>query len=401
MSQRSRQSFLRLFFAVCALSVSLAACAPATAAPGQGSPGRQSPGGQPTPVAARPTDTGAVRAGSDVVKGSFAGEAKALNGAGATFPAALYSKWFNEYEKVTSVQVNYQSIGSGGGIKSIQDGTVDFGATDGPMSDEQLAAAGGGEVLHVPAALGAVVPTYNVPELADATLKFSSDSLAGIFLGEITRWNDPRIAADNPGVSFPNREIVVVHRSDGSGTTFIWVDYLAAVSPKWAQTVGRGTSVNWPTGLGGRGNEGVAGEVKQNPYSIGYVELIYAIQNKLGVGHVKNKAGRYVEPGLASVTAAAAATAGSVAPDLRVSIVDAPGDASYPIAGFTWLLAYKNQTDRAKAVAVTRMLWWATHDAQKYTSDLGYAPLPDDIVRRAEAMINSVTVLGQKAFPGR
>jgi phosphate transport system substrate-binding protein len=381
------------------LALTSGACAPAAGVPAQTPPAR--PVARPTPLAARPTETGAVRAGSNLVKGPVEGEARALNGAGATFPAALYSKWFTEYEKVTGVQVNYQSIGSGGGIKSIQDGTVDFGATDGPMTDEQLRAATQGEVLHVPAALGAVVPTYNIPDIGTATLRFSPESLAGIFLGDIPKWNDSRIAADNPGVNLPNRDIVVVHRSDGSGTTYIWVDYLSTVSPKWKQTVGTGTSVNWPTGLGGRGNEGVAGEVKQSPYSLGYVELIYAIQNNLGIGHVKNKAGKYVEPSLASVTAAAAALAGSVAPDLRVSIVDAPGDDSYPISGFTWLLAYKSQSDRAKATAVTRMLWWATHDAQKFNSDLGYAPLPDDILQRAEEMINSITIAGQKAFPGR
>ncbi|HLE82014.1 MAG TPA: phosphate ABC transporter substrate-binding protein PstS [Dehalococcoidia bacterium] len=356
---------------------------------------------RPTATAPQPTPTpGPVTAaGSGIVSSKFAGEAQALNGAGATFPAVLYSKWFNEYEKVTGVKVNYQSIGSGGGIKSISDATVDFGATDGPMTDDQLRAARNGDILHIPAAMGAVVPTYNLPELGSTSLKFSPESLAGIFLGQITKWNDPKIAADNPGVTLPNKDIVVVHRSDGSGTTYIWVDYLSAVSKEWKDKVGVATSVNWPVGLGGKGNEGVAGEVKQNPYAIGYVELIYATQNKLGVGFVKNKAGKYVAPSLESVTAAAAGAAKNIVPDLRASIVNADGDTSYPVSGFTWLLIYKNQTDKAKAQALTRMAWWATHDAQKYNTDLGYAPLPDDIVKKAEEKILSVTADGQKAFP--
>ena len=356
---------------------------------------------RPTATAPQPTPTpGPVTAaGSGIVSSKFAGEAQALNGAGATFPAVLYSKWFNEYEKVTGVKVNYQSIGSGGGIKSVSDATVDFGATDGPMTDDQLRAARNGDILHIPAAMGAVVPTYNLPELGSTSLKFSPESLAGIFLGQITKWNDPKIAADNPGVTLPNKDIVVVHRSDGSGTTYIWVDYLSAVSKEWKDKVGVATSVNWPVGLGGKGNEGVAGEVKQNPYAIGYVELIYATQNKLGVGFVKNKAGKYVAPSLESVTAAAAGAAKNIVPDLRASIVNADGDTSYPVSGFTWLLIYKNQTDKAKAQALTRMAWWATHDAQKYNTDLGYAPLPDDIVKKAEEKILSITVDGQKAFP--
>jgi phosphate transport system substrate-binding protein len=332
------------------------------------------------------------------VKGPFEGEAKTLNGAGATFPAALYSKWFTEYERLTGVKVNYQSIGSGGGIKSITDATVDFGATDAPMTDEQLAAAKNGPILHIPTALGAVVPTYNLPGLTQP-LRFSPETLAGIYLGEITRWSDPLLRADNPGVTLPDRQILVVHRSDGSGTTNIWTDYLSEVSPKWKSTVGRGTSVNWPVGLGAKGNEGVAGEVKQNPYSIGYVELIYAIQNRLGVGAVKNRAGRYVEPNLSSVTAAAAGAAATIPPDLRASIVNAPGELAYPISGFTWLLVYQRMTDRPKALALTRLLWWATHDAQQFNADLGYAPLPLRIITRAEELIRTITVNGQPAFP--
>lgn len=369
-------------------------------APGAPSAGTQTaPQPTATPPQPNPTPTGATAAGSGIVNGKFSGEAQSLDGAGATFPAVLYSKWFNEYEKVTGVKVNYQSIGSGGGIKSISDGTVDFGATDGPMTDEQMKAAKKGEILHIPAALGAVVPTYNIPEIGTATVKFSPESLAGIFLGQVTKWNDPKIAADNPGMTLPNKDIVVVHRSDGSGTTYIWVDYLAAVSKEWKDKVGVATSVNWPVGLGGKGNEGVAGEVKQNPYSLGYVELIYAVQNKLGVGHVKNKAGKYVEPTLASVTAAGAGTAKSIVPDLRASIVNADGDASYPVSGLTWLLIYKNHTDKAKALALTRMAWWATHDAQRFNTELGYAPLPDDIVIKTEEKVLSITLDGQKAFP--
>ncbi len=360
------------------------------------------PTAQPTAVSAQATPTlNAARAqGAGLVKGPFEGEAKTLNGAGATFPAALYSKWFNEYEKLTGVKVNYQSIGSGGGIKSIQDATVDFGATDGPMTDEQLKAAKNGVVLHIPMALGAVVPTYNVPE-AKAPLKFTGETLAGIFLGDIKKWNDPKLVADNPDLANVNKDIVVVHRSDGSGTTYIWVDYLSTASDAWKNKVGRGTSVNWPVGLGGKGNEGVAGEVKQNPYAIGYVELIYAIQNKLGYGDVKNKAGKFVTPNLDSVTTAAAGIADTIAPDLRASIVNADGDKSYPISGFTWLLVYEKQTDKAKAVALTRVMWWAIHDAQKFNADLGYAPLPDGIVKKTEAKISSVQVGGAPAFPNK
>ena len=306
----------------------------------------------------------------------------------------LYTKWFEEYAKLTGVQVNYQGIGSGGGIKSISDMTVDFGATDGPMTDEQLKAAKGGEIFHVPTALGAVVATYNIPE-ATKPIKFSADTIAGIYLGEIKKWNDPKLAADNPDLKLPDRDIVVVHRSDGSGTTYIFTDHLTSVSEKWAKNVGVGTSVKWPVGLGGKGNVGVAGEVKQNPYSIGYVELIYALQNKLGYGWVKNKAGNYVEPSLESVTAAAAGVAASIAPDLRASIVNAAGDKAYPISGFTWLLAYRNMTDKSKALALARMMYWATTDGQKFNDGLGYAHLPEAIVKKAQEKIKSITVDGK------
>jgi phosphate transport system substrate-binding protein len=341
--------------------------------------------------------------GTGVVTGPFAGEAKALTGAGATFPAALYSKWFTEYNRLTQVQVNYQSIGSGGGIKSIQDMTADFGATDGPMTDAQLKEAKGGEIFHVPTALGGVVATYNIPEVpATAKLRFSPETLVGIFMGEIKKWNDARIRADNPSVTtLPDKEITTVQRSDGSGTTYIFTDYLSAVSPAWKEKVGTSTTVNWPVGLGGKGNEGVAGEVKQNPYSIGYVELIYAKQNKLGYAQIKNKAGQFVDAELDTVTAAASGVAQTIAPDLRASIVNAEGANSYPISGFTWILAYKEMKDEAKAVALTRMLWWATHDGQRFNGDLGYAPLPLEIIKKGEEKIKAITVNGKSAFPNK
>lgn len=354
------------------------------------------------PEVAKPAEAAKPATGEGVglIVGPFEGEAKALNGAGATFPAALYSKWFDEYFKLTNVKINYQSIGSGGGIKSIQDGTVDFGATDGPMTDEQLSAAKGGNILHIPAALGAVVPTYNIPGIS-AQLKFTPETLAAIFLGDITKWNDPKLVSDNPDLGKVEKEIVSVHRSDGSGTTYIWVDYLSMVSPAWKDKVGRGTSVNWPNGLGGKGNEGVAGEVKQNPFSIGYVELIYALQNKLGVGLVKNKSGNFIEPKLETVTAAAANVAQTIAPDLRASIVDAPGADAFPISGFTWLLAYEKMDEPAKATALTRLMWWATHDAQRFNADLGYAPVPKEIVTKGEELIRKISAGGKPAFPGR
>lgn len=357
---------------------------------------------EPTKAAIDPTKAPAASTGgTGIITGPFEGEAKALTGAGATFPAALYSKWFNEYHKLTQVQVNYQSIGSGGGIKAISDQTADFGATDSPMSDTQLKDAKGGDILHVPMALGAVVATYNIPGLEGTKLKLTGDVLSAIFLGAITKWNDPKIAADNAGVKLPAEEIVSVHRSDGSGTSFVFTDYLSSVSAEWKTKIGASTTVNWPGGIGGKGNEGVAGEVKQNPYSIGYVELIYAIQNKLGVATIRNKAGQWVDPTLEGVTAAAAAASTKVAPDLRVSIVDQDGDVVYPISTFTWVLAYKTMADAAKATAITRLLWWAMHDAQKFTGDLGYAPLPAEIVAKGEAMIKSIQAGGKPAFPGK
>jgi len=356
------------------------------------------PAAQPTPATAGQPTTAAAPA--ITISGPFQDEAKTLNGAGATFPAPLYQKWFSEYVNVTQVQVNYQAIGSGGGIKGIQDQTVDFGASDAPMTDEQVAGAKGGEVYHIPTALGAIVPTYNLPTVK-SKLKFTGDTLAGIFLGTIQKWNDPKLVAGNPDLVKVNEDIVVVHRSDGSGTTFGWTDYLSTVSPEWQQKVGKATSVNWPTGLGGSGNAGVAGEVQQNPNAIGYVELIYAVQNNMGYGMVRNKSGKFVDPSLESVTAAAAANAANIPADLRFSIVDAPGDASYPISTATWLLLYKNMPDQPKAVALTRLAWWATHEGQKFNNDLAYATVPDALNAKSEQFIKQIASNGKPAFPGR
>jgi len=316
-----------------------------------------------------------------------------INGAGATFPYPIYSKWFDEYAKVDpEVRFNYQSIGSGGGIKQITARTVDFGATDGPMTDEQLKGAPA-ELLHIPTVLGAVVATYNLP--GNPTLKFTSDVLADIFLGKITTWNDTRIAAANPGVALPAQPIIVVHRSDGSGTTYIWVDYLSKVNPEWQQKVGRGTSVNWPVGLGGKGNEGVSGQVKNTPGALGYVELAYAVKNKLPVASVKNAAGKFVEPSIATTTAAAAGAAKDMPADFRVSLTNPPGDNAYPIASFTWLLVYRDQLDQTKGRAIAKFLWWMSHDGQRYADDLLYAPLPPQVVKQIEAKLKEITYQGK------
>jgi phosphate transport system substrate-binding protein len=302
-----------------------------------------------------------------------------INGAGATFPYPIYSKWFAEYNKIhPEVQINYQSIGSGGGIRQLINRTVFFGATDGPMTKEQLLAAPG-KILHFPTVLGAVVPVYNLPGV-DAELKFTGPLIADIFMGKVSKWNDAAITKLNPGVKLPGSDITVVHRSDGSGTTYIFVDYLGKVSPEWKKTVGVATSVNWPTGVGGKGNEGVAGLVKQTPGSIGYVELIYALQNKIDFGSVQNAAGEFVRASLDSVTKAAAATKGKMPPDFRVSITNAPGAGVYPISSFTWLLFYESPKDKRAARTMTDFMRWALHDGQKYCADLGYAPLPEEVV---------------------
>jgi phosphate transport system substrate-binding protein len=332
------------------------------------------------------------------ITGPFVGEAQTLNGAGGTFPAPLYQKWFDEFARGTGVEVNYQAIGSGGGIQGLQNQTIDFGASDAPMTDEQLRAARGGPVLHIPTAFGAIVPTYNVPNSV-TKLRFTGDTLVGVFLGDIAKWNDPRLVADNPSLAEVDQDIVVIHRSDGSGTTFGYS--LSTVSTDWLNTVGRGTSVDWPVGLGGSGNTGVAGEVQQNPYSIGFVELIYALQNNLDIGLVRNRDGNFVEGSVESVRAAARSFATRIPGDLRFSIVDAPGPQSYPISTATWLLAYRNQSDMARAVALTRMLWWATHDAQTFNNDRAYATVPDTITRVSESFIRQITFNGKSAFPGR
>ena len=302
-----------------------------------------------------------------------------INGAGATFPYPIYSKWFSEYNKLhPDVEINYQSIGSGGGIRQVTNQTVFFGATDGPMTDEQQQAAPG-RILHFPSVLGGDVPVYNIPGVT-AELKFTGPVLADIFLGKITKWNDPAITKLNPGVNLPATDIFVAHRSDGSGTTYIWVDYLAKVSPEWKKKVGVATSVNWPVGVGGKGNEGVAGLVQQTPGSIGYVELIYAIQNKIAYGSVQNMAGEFVRSSLDSVTAAAAGAAKAIPTDFRVSITNAPGKGVYPISSFTWLLFYENPKDKKFAKIMVDFMHWALADGQKYCSDLGYAPLPKEVV---------------------
>jgi phosphate transport system substrate-binding protein len=321
------------------------------------------------------------------------GQAISLTGAGATFPYPLYSKWFDVYEKQTGVRINYQSIGSGAGIRQIIERTVDFGASDAPMTDEQLAQAPG-KILHIPTVLGAVVLTYNLPGV-ETRLNLTPDTVAGIFLGEITRWNDPRIARDNASARLPDSPIVAVYRSDGSGTTNVFTDYLSAISPAWKTRVGKGTSVNWPVGLGAKGNEGVTGQVKQLPGAIGYVELAYAVQNRLPYAFVQNQAGRFVEPTLDSTSAAAAGAAQSMPDDLRVSIVNAPGVESYPIAGFTYLLVYQEQADPAKGKALVDFLWWALHDGQQYARDLLYAPLPSEVIRKAEAKVTTITAQGR------
>ena len=323
-----------------------------------------------------------------------------ITGAGATFPYPIYSKWVLEYTKTRpNIEINYQSIGSGGGIRQFIDHTVDFGATDGPMADSQIASVGG-NVLHIPTVLGAVAPVYNLPGLTQQ-LRFTPDILAGIFLGQITMWNDSRIAAANPGVQLPNTDVVVVHRSDGSGTTFIFTDYLAKVSSDWLRRVGRGTAVNWPVGLGGRGNEGVATTVRRTPGAVGYVELVYALQNRIPYGLVRNRSGQFIDATLQSTTAAAAAAVADLAADtdFRVSITDAAGAEAYPIASFTWILLPKQMTDLARARALLEFLWWATHDAQRFATALGYAPLPARVVQLVETRLKSVTVAGRPVLP--
>ena len=309
-----------------------------------------------------------------------------LNAAGATFPYPIYSKWFDVYHSAHSnVQINYQSIGSGGGIRQLLAGTVDFGASDAPMTDEQLGQAKI-KVLHFPTVLGAVVPTYNVPGVS-GDLNFTQKALAGIYLGTITKWNDPEIAKANAGMKLPGSDIVVVHRSDGSGTSFIFTDFLSKASPDWKSKVGAAASVNWPVGLGGKGNEGVSGLVKQTPGSLGYIELIFAVQNNIPYGKVENAAGKFLKADLAGVTAAAAGAAKSMPDDFRVSITDAPGPASYPISSFTWLLIPAQIQDGAKKQAIKDFLKWMLNDGQNYNEALSYAKLPKPVVVKEEKAI--------------
>ncbi len=314
-----------------------------------------------------------------------------LTGAGATFPYPMYSKWFDAYHKLhADVQINYQSIGSGGGIRQVTEGTVDFGASDGPMTDAQLTAfrdKRGSAILHFPTVLGAVVPVYNLPGVSGA-LKFTGEAIAGIYLGTITKWNHPAIASVNPGVTLPAVDIVVVHRSDGSGTSYVFTDFLSKVSADWKAKVGTNTAVNWPVGLGGKGNEGVSGLVRQTRGAIGYVELVYAVQTKTAYGSVKNAAGEFVTASLASVTAAAAAA--TVPADFRVSITNAPGKGVYPMSSYTWLLVPAKIADPAKKRAVTDFLKWMLTDGQKMTASLGYASLPKSIVDRELKLIAEV-----------
>ncbi len=343
-----------------------------------------------------PAQSGGAAAPTSATQQGTAASAKELTGAGATFPYPLYSKWFDVYNQKSGVKINYQSVGSGAGIQQLTQKTVDFGASDAPMTDDQLKSAGA-DVLHIPTVMGAVAVTYNLQGV-DKGLKLSGDTLSGIFLGTIKKWNDPKIAADNAGTTLPNVDIAVVHRSDGSGTTNIFTDYLSNVSPDWKSKVGKGTSVNWPVGLGAKGNEGVTGQVKQTPGGVGYVELAYAVQNKLPYAFMKNQAGQFVEPTLDSTTAAAAASASKMPEDLRVSIVNASGDKSYPISGYTYILVYQQQTDAGKGKALVDFLWWAVHDGESYAKDLLYAPLPSDVVTKDEAKIKSITFQGKALY---
>jgi phosphate transport system substrate-binding protein len=321
--------------------------------------------------------------------------AQSLTGAGATFPNPIYTKWFDAYHKKTGIQINYQSIGSGGGIRQFTEGTVDFGATDGPMNESQIQAVNG-NVLHVPTVLGAVVVTYNLPSLGTSQLKFDGNLLVDIFMGRVTKWNDGNIAKLNPGVKLPDQDLIVVHRSDGSGTTYVFTDYLNKFSREWKDKVGYATSVNWPVGLGGKGNEGVTQQVKQTEGALGYVELIYAISNKLPYAQVKNPAGNFISPSLETVTAAAAGAKLEKDTDFRVSVTNAPGAQAYPIASFTWLLVKKDNKDAAKAKLIRDFLtWMVTPEAQKMAAELHYAPLPDPVVSLVQARLPTLKASGK------
>ncbi|MBI3910101.1 MAG: phosphate ABC transporter substrate-binding protein PstS [Armatimonadetes bacterium] len=353
------------------LGILLAAVAAAGCAGGPGGEGAPPSGPRPAPSA------GALR----------------LNGAGATFPYPLYSRWFDTYSREHGIQVNYQSIGSGGGIQQLKNRTVDFGASDAPLSDEEQKEMPA-PVIHIPTVAGAVVLAYNVPD-APKGLRMSPEVVAGIFLGQIKKWNDPQITALNPDVSLPDTAVVVAHRSDGSGTTYIFTHYLSAVSPDWQTKVGAGKSVSWPVGLGGKGNEGVTGVVKQTPGGIGYVELAYAIQNNLNYAQVRNAAGQFVEPSVVSTTAAAAGSAAALKRDVRASIANAAGAEAYPISGFTYILVYRDQPDLERGKALADLLDWAIRDGQKFAPDLHYAPLPAAVVKINEAALRQLNYQGQ------
>ena len=328
-------------------------------------------------------------ASAAVLVAGAAAQTMRINGAGATFPNPIYQKWFSEYNKLhPNVEINYQSIGSGGGIQQVIKQTVFFGATDGPMTPEQMQSAPG-KIMHFPTVLGAVVPVYNLPSVK-AELKFSGPVLADIFLGKITKWNDPAIAKLNAGVTLPATDITVVHRAEGSGTTYIWADYLSKLSPEWKSKVGVAASLNWPTGVGGRGNEGVASNVTQAPGAIGYVELIYALQNKIAYGSVQNSAGEFVTASVAAVTAAAAEAVKAMPADFRVSITNAPGKGVYPISSFTWILLYENPKDKVQSKAMVDFMKWALTDGQKFAPELGYAPLPADVVKLEMAALAKI-----------
>ncbi len=331
------------------------------------------------------------------VQPTKAPETVTLNGAGATFPYPLLSKWSSEYNKINpNIQINYQSVGSGAGIQQITAKTVNFGATDAPLTETEFSNVSG--ILQIPETIGAVVVAYNLPGIQKG-VKLSGDVVADIFLGKIKKWNDPRITSPNPDIQFPDKEIIVAHRSDGSGTTFVFTDYLSAVSPDWKSKVGKGKSVNWPVGLGGKGNEGVSGLLSQNPYSIGYVELAFAKLQNIPYAYIKNKAGKFIEPTLETTASAAAGAVPNLpagdASWSSVSIVDAPGDNSYPIGSFTYLLVYKDQADNTKGKALAEFLWWAVHDGQKYSPDLLYVPLPDEVVSINEKTIRLINYNGQ------
>jgi phosphate transport system substrate-binding protein len=324
-----------------------------------------------------------------LVTGAVSAQTIAINGAGATFPNPIYTKWFSEYNKLHSnVEINYQSIGSGAGIRQLTAQTVFFGATDGPMTSDQIFAAGA-PVLHLPTVLGGVVPIYEISGVS-AEIRFPGRVLADIFLGKVTKWNDPAIKNVNPGLNLPNLDITVVHRSDGSGTSYIWCDYLSKVSPDYKKIVGVATSVNWPVGVGAKGNEGVAGLVKQTPGAIGYVELIYALQNKIPYGSVQNAAGEYVRASTETVSAAATQAAKAMPKDFRVSITNAPGSNVYPISSFTWLLFYENPKDKARARVMVDFMKWALSQGQKYAPELGYAPLPQEVVALEMQALNRI-----------